>query len=125
MRLFDVKLGFNPTTIVAGLGVVLLAPPLVSAAPRFLRSAAKTVIKAGYIISNKMRFVYWDKEPSIVVGGAGTEKSDAGQGDLVFVSSGGKKYHKGSCSFAQDARQALPLAEALAAGYEPCKVCSA
>lgn len=124
MRVFDIKLGFNPATLAAGIGIALLAPPVISAAPRLLRSAVKTVIKAGYIISNKMRLVYWEKDPTILVGGGGEISSmQTDQDPLVYVSTKGKKYHKENCSFAADAENAIPLSEALETGYEPCKLC--
>lgn len=124
MRVLGIRLGFNPATLMAGVGAVLLAPSVISAAPKLLRSVAKTIIKAGYIISDKMRIVYWDKEPSIVVGGAQRAHSaEPAADEFVYVSSKGKKYHQKNCKAALQARQMLPLAEAMAAGYEPCRVC--
>jgi len=126
MRVLGIKLGFNPATLLAGMGAVLLAPSVINAAPRLLRSAVKSVIKAGYIISDKMRIVYWDKEPSIVVGGGGQAYSVRPAADeFVYVSSKGKKYHQKGCQAALQAQRMMPLAEALAAGYEPCRICGA
>ncbi len=126
MRVLGIKLGFNPATLLAGMGAVILAPSVIAAAPKLLRSAAKSVIKAGYIISDKMRIVYWDKEPSIVVGGGGHAYSPKPAAEeFVYVSNKGKKYHKKHCQAALQAQRMLPLAEAVAAGYEPCRVCGA
>jgi len=124
MRLFGIRFGLNPATLLAGLGVVLLAPPLLIEGPRVLRSAVKTAIKAGYIISNKMKFVYWDKDPSVVVGGPGSVyQTETRQSDLVYVSEKGKKYHKENCPTGFKAKRALPISDAVSKGYEPCKMC--
>ena len=71
MRLFDVKIGFNATTVLSGVWMVLLMPAVVNSAPKIFRSTAKNLIKAGLIISRKMRIVYWEAEPSLITGGAG------------------------------------------------------
>lgn len=124
MRLFGIRFGLNPATLLTGLGVVLLAPPLIVEGPRLLRSAVKSAIKAGYIISNKMKYVYWDKAPSVVVGGpAPAYQSEILRGDLVYVSEKGKKYHMENCPSGFKAKRALSISDAISEGYEPCKMC--
>ena len=132
MRIFDIKLEFNPVLLAAGFGVALLAPPVIAAAPKILRSAAKAIIKAALITSNRMKLVYWEEEPGIMVGGSGavsTAETEQGKvetegNELVYVSGRGRKYHRANCSFAANAKISIPLLEARTKGYVPCKLCN-
>ena len=124
MRLFGIRLGLNPATLLTGLGVVLLAPPLIIEGPKLLRSAAKKAIKTSYIISNRLKFAYWDKDPSVIVGSAHpTYQSETAQQDLVYLSKSGRKYHRENCPSGLKAKRALSISEAVSKGYEPCKKC--
>lgn len=124
MRLLGIRLGLNPATLLAGIGAVLLAPPLIVEGPRVLRSAIKTIIKAGYMISDKMKFVYWDKDPSVLVGGTeSAHGAETEQGEVVYVSEKGKKYHRENCPTGFKAKRALSVPDAISEGYEPCKMC--
>lgn len=42
---------------------------------------------------------------------------------IVYVKEGGKKYHKRNCKIVPTGKKGIKLSEALAKGYEPCKVC--
>lgn len=126
MRIWGLRLGFNPAALLAGVGAILVTSSAINRAPKLLRSAAKTIIKAGYFISDKLRIVYWEQKPSIVVGGARRAHSAEPAADaFVYVSSKGKKYHRKNCKAALQAQQMLSPAEAIAGGYGPCRVCRA
>ena len=43
---------------------------------------------------------------------------------IVYVKEGGKKYHKRNCKIVPTGKKGIKLSEALAQGYEPCKVCN-
>jgi micrococcal nuclease len=44
-------------------------------------------------------------------------------GELVYVTSSGKKYHRETCSSLRRSKIALSLEEAVRSGYTPCSVC--
>ena len=44
-------------------------------------------------------------------------------GDKVYVTEGGKKYHKKNCSIVKTGKTETTLSEALKKGYTPCNVC--
>ncbi len=41
----------------------------------------------------------------------------------VYVTSGGKKYHKKNCSVVKEGKKGVELSEAKKQGYTPCAVC--
>lgn len=75
-----------------------------------------------------------DREPAAKGSGnsAGTEgtvsdTADTGTAEneeiIVHVTDTGKKYHTKNCSFLKDSDREISLTDAVALGYEPCKVC--
>jgi len=44
-------------------------------------------------------------------------------GDKVYVTEGGKKYHKKNCSIVKTGKSETTLVEAKKKGYLPCNVC--
>lgn len=46
-----------------------------------------------------------------------------GEGEEVFITALGKKYHREDCVHLQDSRVAIPRSQAEAEGYEACGVC--
>ena len=56
-------------------------------------------------------------------GGQKTEQSGGLQQEgTVYVTSTGKKYHRDGCKWLKS-RSPMALSKAVAAGYQPCKVC--
>lgn len=55
---------------------------------------------------------------------AGTlEAGQDGGSVTVYITKTGSKYHRGDCSALKSSKIEITLAEALAQGYEPCKLC--
>lgn len=47
----------------------------------------------------------------------------APQGETVYVTPSGKKYHKANCRTMRGSSQAIDINYAISKGYEPCSVC--
>ena len=47
----------------------------------------------------------------------------AGQDTIVYITKTGEKYHTGQCSSLKKSKISISLGEAVAKGYEPCKLC--
>lgn len=45
------------------------------------------------------------------------------QEQTVYITNSGTKYHKSGCKYLKKSKTAISLSDALAQGYEPCKVC--
>jgi len=43
---------------------------------------------------------------------------------VVYITEGGKKYHKKNCPLVKTGKKGIKLSEALEKGYEPCKACN-
>lgn len=41
----------------------------------------------------------------------------------VYITRTGAKYHRGDCQYLRQSKFAIKKSEAIAQGYEPCKVC--
>jgi hypothetical protein len=41
----------------------------------------------------------------------------------VYITRTGEKYHRGTCHHLRRSKFAIKLSDAIAQGYEPCKVC--
>src|SRR2546423_166840 len=41
----------------------------------------------------------------------------------VFITKTGKKYHTSDCRYLNESKIAIELKDAIAKGYEPCKIC--
>jgi micrococcal nuclease len=54
---------------------------------------------------------------------AEAEAYAASSDSLVWFNPGSKKYHREECRYTTDKSLSMPLEEALAKGFEPCKVC--
>jgi len=59
MKVFDVKIGLEPRSILGGIVVLVVIPGVVAFAPRLLRSTAKFVIKTGICVHRA-----WSKGPA-------------------------------------------------------------
>lgn len=128
MKVPGLKVGFNWQTVIAGMGVMVVMPAAVSIASQVLRSVTKTTIKGGLIIYRK-----WKQTDSFPVQPSqSTEEGSASEAlyehngtDTVFVSAKGKKYHQKDCPALPKTCKQMPLEDAIAAGYQACKLCSA
>jgi micrococcal nuclease len=49
--------------------------------------------------------------------------SQAAGGETVYVTNSGEKYHREDCRSLRRSKIALPLADAVKSGYEPCSIC--
>ena len=47
----------------------------------------------------------------------------AGQDTIVYITKTGEKYHTERCSSLKKSKISISLGEAVAKGYEPCKLC--
>jgi micrococcal nuclease len=47
----------------------------------------------------------------------------AGKETTVYVTNSGEKYHRDNCRSLRRSKIALPLADAMKSGYEPCSIC--
>lgn len=45
------------------------------------------------------------------------------QPGIVYITKTGSKYHESGCKYLKKSKNDIPLAETIALGYEPCKVC--
>ncbi len=44
--------------------------------------------------------------------------------EIVYITATGKKYHRSGCRHLKDSKIEIPLDDAIAQDYEPCKVCN-
>jgi hypothetical protein len=55
---------------------------------------------------------------------AGKKLTKATDDPTVYVKGGGEKYHNRNCKIVPTGKKGIKLSEALAQGYEPCKICN-
>jgi hypothetical protein len=61
--------------------------------------------------------------PATTIKATTTTVAQSDSGDTVYITKTGTKYHRGSCSSLSKSKIPISLADAKAAGYEPCKNC--
>lgn len=54
---------------------------------------------------------------------ASTQDSTAARTSTVYITTSGKKYHTGNCRSVKKSKIPISLPDAVAKGYEPCKLC--
>ena len=54
---------------------------------------------------------------------AGNPSATASPETIVYITDSGKKYHQENCRSLKKSKISISLADAVAKGYEPCKIC--
>lgn len=49
--------------------------------------------------------------------------SSASPETIVYITDSGKKYHQENCRSLKKSKTSISLSDAIAKGYEPCKIC--
>lgn len=81
-------------------------------------SAGNTVTKTASVTIEKPYEPIPEPEPEVVERSIGS-----GGGEIVYITQTGEKYHRAGCRYLKESCIEISMSDALAQGYEPCKVC--